>query len=186
MDDKQRLNLQEMIKQFDADDNTAKIRQLKHSRRIRDDVEKFVNLKKKYSRMMTFEPKKFEKLVISHCNFLWTNYTNIFNRIMKDELNLNILRKFIDTLREVEDGELDQHEASVKVGEILKQLYIDSALQREKKIGALLFRPTVRFCSKHYKYKIAQDGRKYIIQCGVGVNDTQLSHFRQPSVRGEA
>ena len=136
MDDKQRLNLQEMIKQFDADDNTSKIRELKHSRRIRDDVEKFVNLKKKYSRMMTFEPKKFEKLVISHCNFLWTNYTNIFNRIMKDELNLNILRKFIDTLREVEDGELDQHEASVKVGEILKQLYIDSALQREKKIDA--------------------------------------------------
>ena len=42
MDDKQRLNLQEMIKQFDADDNTSKIRELKHSRRIRDDVEKFV------------------------------------------------------------------------------------------------------------------------------------------------
>jgi len=76
-----------------------------------------VNLKKKYNRMMTFEPKKFEKIVISHCNFLWTNYTNIFNRIMKDELNLNILRKFIDTLREVE------------------QLYIDSALQREKKLN---------------------------------------------------
>jgi len=73
---------------------------------------------------------------MSHCAFLWTNYTNIFNRIMKDELNLNILRKFIDTLREVEDGELDQHEASVKIGEILKQLYIDSALQREKKIDS--------------------------------------------------
>ena len=133
MDDKQRLNLQEMIKAYDADDNTSKIRQLKHSRLIRDEVEKMVNLKKKYNRMMTFEPKKFEKIVISHCNFLWTNYTNIFNRIMKDELNLNILRKFIDTLREVEDGGLDQHEASVKIGEVLKQLYIDSALQREKK-----------------------------------------------------
>ena len=136
MDDKQRLNLQEMIKAYDADDNTSKIRNLKHSRRIRDDVEKFVNLKKKYSRMMTFEPKKFEKLVISHCNFLWTNYTNIFNRIMKDELNLNILRKFIDTLRDIEDGTVDQHEASVKIGEILKQLYIDSALKREEKINA--------------------------------------------------
>ena len=133
MDDKQRLNLQEMIKAYDADDNTSKIRQLKHSRLIRDEVEKMVNLKKKYNRMMTFEPKKFEKIVISHCNFLWTNYTNIFNRIMKDELNLNILRKFIDTLREVEDGGLDQHEASVKIGEVLKQLYIDSALQREKR-----------------------------------------------------
>ena len=42
MDDKQRLNLQEMIKAYDADDNTSKIRDLKHSRRIRDDVEKFV------------------------------------------------------------------------------------------------------------------------------------------------
>jgi len=135
MDDKQRLNLQEMIKAYDADDNTSKIRQLKHSRLIRDEVEKMVNLKKKYNRMMTFEPKKFEKIVISHCNFLWTNYTNIFNRIMKDELNLNILRKFIDTLREVEDGDLDQHEASVKIGEVLKQLYIDSALQREKKLN---------------------------------------------------
>ena len=134
MDDKQRLNLQEMIKAYDADDNTSKIRQLKHSRLIRDEVEKMVNLKKKYNRMMTFEPKKFEKIVISHCNFLWTNYTNIFNRIMKDELNLNILRKFIDTLREVEEGGLDQHEASVKIGEVLKQLYIDSALQREKKL----------------------------------------------------
>uniref|UniRef100_A0A6C0C3M2 Uncharacterized protein n=1 Tax=viral metagenome TaxID=1070528 RepID=A0A6C0C3M2_9ZZZZ len=134
MDNKQRLNLQEMIKSYDADDNTSKIRQLKHSQKIRDDVEKIVNLRKKYSRMMTFETKKFEKLVMSHCNFLWTNYTNIFNRIMKDELNFNILRKFIDTLREVEDGELDQHEASVKIGEILKELYIDSALQREKKI----------------------------------------------------
>ena len=135
MDDKQRLNLQEMIKAYDADDNTSKIRQLKHSRLIRDEVEKMVNLKKKYNRMATFETKKFERIVISHCNFLWTNYTNIFNRIMKDELNLNILRKFIDTLREVEDGDLDQHEASVKIGEVLKQLYIDSALQREKKLN---------------------------------------------------
>ena len=135
MDDKQRLNLQEMIKAYDADDNTSNIRQLKHSRLIRDEVEKMVNLKKKYNRMATFDSRKFEKIVISHCNFLWTNYTNIFNRIMKDELNLNILRKFIDTLREVEDGDLDQHEASVKIGEVLKQLYIDSALQREKKLN---------------------------------------------------
>ena len=39
-----------------------------------------------------------------------------------------------DTLREVEDGGLDQHEASVKVGKILKKLFIDSALKREKKM----------------------------------------------------
>ena len=134
MDEKTRLNLQEMIKAYDADDNTSKIRQLKHSKLIRNDVERLNNLKRKYTRMAKSEPKKFEKIVMSHCNFLWTNYTNIFNRLMKDELSLNILGKFLDTLHDVEDGRLGQHEASVRIGEILKQLYIDSALKREKKI----------------------------------------------------
>ena len=136
MDEKQRLNLQEMIKGFDADDNTSKIRELRHSRLIKENVETMLILKKKYQRMSLVEPKKFEKILVSKCNFLFNNYTNIFNRIYKDELNINILRHFIDTLRQIEDGEIDQHEASVKVGEVLKQLYIDSALQREKKIDS--------------------------------------------------
>ena len=92
MDAKKRLNLQEMVKAYDANDNTSKIRQLKHSRLIRDDVETLLNLKKKYKRMATLERAKYENIVISHCSFLFTNYTNIFNRLMKDELNLNILR----------------------------------------------------------------------------------------------
>jgi len=136
MDDKQRLNLQEMIKACDADDNTSKIRKLKHSRLIRDDVEKLLNLKNKYVRMAAQDPKKYESIIVSHCNFLFTTYTNIFNRLMKNELNLSILRQFIDTLRDVEDGKLDQHEASVKIGEVLKRMYVDSALQREEKLDA--------------------------------------------------
>ena len=136
MDKKQRLNLQDMIKGFDADDNTSKIRELRHSRLIKENVETMLILKKKYQRMSMIEPKKFEKILVSKCNFLFNNYTNIFNRLLKDELNINILRHFIATLRQIEDGEIDQHEASVKVGEVLKQLYIDSALQREKKIDS--------------------------------------------------
>lgn len=135
MDEKTRLNLQEMIKASDAEDNTAKIRELKHSKLIKNDVERLVNLKKKYARMATLEPKKYEKIIISHCNFLFTNYTNIFNRLMKNELNVNILYKFVSVLRDIEEEKLDQHEASVAVGQVLKELYIDSALQREKKLN---------------------------------------------------
>ena len=40
---------------------------------------------------------------------------------------------FVDILRQIEEGELDQHEGSVKVGEILKSLYIDSVLKEEKR-----------------------------------------------------
>ena len=65
MDEKQRLNLQEMIKGFDADDNTSKIRELRHSRLIKENVETMLILKKKYQRMSLVEPKKFEKILVS-------------------------------------------------------------------------------------------------------------------------
>ena len=79
---------------------------------------------------------KYERLIISHCNFLWNNYTNIFNRIMKDELNIKMLYIFLEKLKDIEDQKLDQNEASVEVGQLLKNLYIDSALQRSKKLEA--------------------------------------------------
>ena len=135
MDDKQRLNLQEMVNASDAEDNTSKIRKLKHSKLIQNDVEQLLNLKNKYKRMSLTNPTKYESIICKHCNFLFTNYTNIFNRLMKDELDLKILMVFINTLKDVEKGRLNQHDASVKIGEILKKLYIDSALKREEKIN---------------------------------------------------
>ena len=35
-------------------------------------------------------------------------------------------------MEDIELGETDQHEASVKVGQILKEIYIDSALKEDK------------------------------------------------------
>jgi len=133
LNDNERLHLDKMLKEFDADDNTTKIRQLRHSYKIKNDVEKLINLKQKYSRLRLTDKNKFNEIIISHCNFLWNNYTNIFNRLMKDEMDVNILYTFIEKLREVENGETNQHEASVEIGKILKRLYIDSALRHEKK-----------------------------------------------------
>ena len=133
LSDKDRLNLQQMVKSYGADDNTKKIRELKHSKQLKETVLVFMNLKKKYSRMLLNDKKSFEKIAMKHCNFLWVNYTNIFNRLLKDELDLKILLKFIEKLKQIEDGDIDQHEASVEIGKILKSMYVDSALKREKK-----------------------------------------------------
>ena len=46
MDDKQRLVLQEMITKNDVQDNTEKIRELKHSALIRRDIAKICNIKR--------------------------------------------------------------------------------------------------------------------------------------------
>lgn len=133
LSDKDRLNLQNMVKSYGADDNTKKIRDLKHSKKIKENVEVFINLKRRYKRMYLNDKKGFDKIASSHCNFLWVNYTNIYNRLLKDELDFKILLAFIDKLKEIEDGEVDQHEASVDIGKILKKMYVDSALKREKK-----------------------------------------------------
>jgi hypothetical protein len=52
---------------------------------------------------------------------------------LKNELNLDTLFNFIQILEKIENGEMDQHEGSYMVGEILKKLYIDSALKRDEK-----------------------------------------------------
>ena len=133
LDEEDRLNLNNMIKSYGSDDNTEKIRSLRHSSQIKENIVIMLNLKKKYAKMRRDDPKKFQKLATSQCNFLFNKYTNIFNRLLKDEIDINILLTFVKTLKQVEDGEVDQNEASVMVGKILKELYIDSALKREKK-----------------------------------------------------
>ena len=130
IDDKTRLDFNKMLKESGASDNTEKIRQLKHSDKIREQVTLMMEIKKKYPKL---KKETKERMIESKCFWLWKNYMNIYNKLKKDQLNLNILHNFLSTLKQIEDGELDQHNASVKAGKILKELYVDSAMQQQKK-----------------------------------------------------
>ena len=44
-----------------------------------------------------------------------------------------MLNKFLNVLKQIEDGKIDQHEGSYMVGTILKEIYIDSALKKAEK-----------------------------------------------------
>ena len=130
MDEKMRLNLKKMINEYNPEQTTDKIRTLKHSQKIREDVGKMILFQKKYSRLE--KSKQYKMLAQKHCTFLYNNYTNIFNRLLKKELNMQILDKFLVILKQIEDGNIDQHEGSYMVGNLLKELYIDSALRQDK------------------------------------------------------
>ena len=120
MTETDRLNLKRMIGQSNCDDNTGAIRKLKHSRLIRADLNTFIKLKR---------GADFDNVCRNKCSFLYNNYMDIFNRLVKDELDLKIFGRLLDALENIEDGKVDQHEGSVAVGTILKELYIDSALK---------------------------------------------------------
>jgi hypothetical protein len=127
-----KLNLQKMINANNVEDCTEDIREKKHSRLIKQDLNSMLFLKNKYSKLMKEDPVEFENICIKECQFLFNNYTDIYNKIRKDELDLQLFNKFLGILKMIEDGELDQHSGSYQVGNILKEIYIDSALRKSK------------------------------------------------------
>ena len=132
MDGAARLQLNKMLSENDVLDQTPLIRELKHSHILREDLNTLIMLKAKF--MDDAEGLHLEAMM--ECNFLFTYYTEIYNKVKKDEIDLSMLFNFIDILQKVEDGKLDQHEASFEVGTILKKIYVDSALRKAERLNA--------------------------------------------------
>lgn len=121
----ERLDLKKMLRESDAQDNTEHIRSVKHSVRIRDDIRALEKLKKSGSSQINAE---------GVAPFLNENYPDIFKKVLSDELDLEIMSRLLTILKLIEDEKVDQHEASVLVGKLLKEMYVDSALKKCKKM----------------------------------------------------
>lgn len=131
MNDKQRLHLQNMISANNVEDNTSLIRELKHSHILRKNVNDLLLLKQKYNN----DNDKINEEALTTCSFLFTYYTDIYNKIKKDEIDLKILYKALDVLQNIEDGNLDMHEGAYQFGDLLKTIYVDSALKKADKLN---------------------------------------------------
>ena len=131
MDDNQRLQLQNMIQANNVEDQTDLIRSLKHSEILRNQITPLVLLRSKSGD----DAEKINIEGMAECNFLFTYYTDIYNKVRKNEIDLQMLTKFLDVLKDIEDGKLNQHEGSFQVGTILKEMYVDSALKKAEKLN---------------------------------------------------
>lgn len=138
MNSNEKLQLQKMISENNVEDQTELIRTLKHSSILRDEVNKLMAIKQKYA--AASDSTNVEQDVnldgMVECNFLFTYYTDIYNKVRKDEIDHVLLFQLLDILQKIEDNVLDQHEASYEVGTILKKIYIDSALKKAEKLDA--------------------------------------------------
>jgi hypothetical protein len=158
MNQNEKLQLQKMIKANNVEDNTCLIRNLKHSKLIWYDVNTILNLKTKYANLEKENGEEFLNLCSNHANFLFSTYTDIFNKVVKNEINLDILLKLINLLKAIEEEACDQHEASFEVGKLLKSIYIDSALRKADKLDELneenkLIEPEEQISWSEYKKK---------------------------------
>tara|TARA_B100001063_G_C16772418_1_gene562596 strand:- start:2431 stop:2901 length:471 start_codon:yes stop_codon:yes gene_type:complete len=130
MNEEQQKLLNDMIQENDTKDNTGLIRNLKHSVNIRKEVAIIQNIKRK-SHNNNF--KSLDKEAQAQgCTFLFQHYPNIYNKLLKNEIQIKILYRFLDELESIEKGKQDQHEASYKIGMLLKEMYVDKRIDQEK------------------------------------------------------
>ena len=133
----QTLNLQSLMSASKGvqQDNTDYIRKHKVSPLIRKDVERMNTLKSQYTLEQQNE-ESFIELCRQECSYLFMNQPGIFYRLFKNELDLTLLQKVIDTLQQIEDGTLNQHDASVNIGQLVADLYTDSAVKAAEHLDA--------------------------------------------------
>lgn len=132
IDEKMARQLDNLMSDSNIEQTTDKIRELKHSKHIRDCVNEMLKIKKDYSRLSY---QRIEDIAKSRCQFLLVHYRDIFFKVLKNEIDVSLLFTFINILEKIETGILNQHEASFQVGTILKKIYIDSTLKRNEKLN---------------------------------------------------
>lgn len=123
------LKLNDMIQEGDCVDNTEMIRQLKHSTRITQNLNTILRIKKKCNGM---ELKDIDAECLKECRFLFDNYTSIYNKLLRDQIDLQVFYKFLFYLKKIEDGELTFYQASYEIGTLLKKMYVDPIIEEKQ------------------------------------------------------
>ena len=101
LDQQQRIDLAALIKANKTDDCTQEIRSKKQSIAISNDVKHLIFLKHKYERLKKSNRNEFDAICVKQCSFLFNNYTDLYNKIINDNLNLAILEKFLTILKKI-------------------------------------------------------------------------------------
>jgi hypothetical protein len=147
-----KCQLKQMIEKNNVVDKTDQIRELNHSGNIRDSIEKLMKLKIQYADLLREDKSKFEEISVRECRFLFFNYMELYNIILKETMDPKILFRLLDVLGQIEIGKLDQHEGSYMVGKYLKEIYIDSKLAESKRLD-LLYPSTIQTEPKNIQWK---------------------------------
>ncbi len=132
MNEEQRLQLSELMRENNTVDNTELIRNLQHSKKIRKCVETIEAIK---INNPTADLKTLDELCMESAGFLFRNYTIIYNKLIRNQIDINLFYVFLDKLKLIEDGRLSQQEAAYDIGMLLRNMYVDPRLREmeEKK-----------------------------------------------------
>ena len=127
MDNQQKRQLDKLIQENNVIDNTENIRSEAKSKKIRDCVIHIQKTKQAFN--FTKDFKLLDKECMKHSSYLFLNFPNIYNKLLRNQIDVEILFRFLYELSEIENGNKNQHEASFEIGKLLKEMYIDKEME---------------------------------------------------------
>lgn len=112
--------LQEVLKNTVAEDNHTEIEQFQNSVKIKKDMQTFQTLLSKDPLI-----RQNMTLLRTECSFTFQAYPDIFHKIIQNDAGqLKILHEMLTSLELIERKKKSQHEASIIVGQILKNKFV--------------------------------------------------------------
>jgi hypothetical protein len=121
--------LKKMAESSKFEDMTDRIRDVKHSAQLKTSMYHLIEFKKAHAELFATDRPLFEEKLMREDNFLFLNYMELYTTLLKTEVDTSILNAVLTCLEQIETGECNQHEASVRVGTLLKSIYIDKVIQ---------------------------------------------------------
>ena len=136
----ERVLLNRMVTEQGVTDQTALIRHLKHSGLFRKEIAALTELLADRDRRRAegeeVSDEMFDMEVMYHCNFLHRYYTDLYHKIARRDMNMELLGHLIDELERIENGEFDMHDGAYRVGKLTQKIYMESALKESARRDA--------------------------------------------------
>ena len=131
----EQVKIQELItNQTDYVDNTNDIRERKASEQLLGEIRRFEEFEKKNQKLKKDNFVQYVEKCKTICPYLNVHFNGVFNYLLKENINYDIMAQFLYVLKMIEDGKMTQQDGSGAIGKILGQIYLDPAVQAKEAI----------------------------------------------------
>jgi len=125
MNKDQRDYLERYMKENNVEDTTNKIRDVKQSIELRENMKQMCILRMKHKK-----DKDFMKACDKECIYMKTYQDKLYTKLLNNPSveTMDIANKMLILLEQIEMGTIDQNEGSFEFGKLCKKIYVDPTI----------------------------------------------------------
>jgi hypothetical protein len=84
-------------------------------------------LRNTYAHLKESSPEDYLRVFQKECKYIYTKFPDVFDRVVKNDMNLDVFEKIVMILKMIEDGKVNQSEASALVGKLSQRLFFQTS-----------------------------------------------------------